>query len=162
MSELIKNVFLYITQKMCIKIIKVGLWGWTMSLISIKPRRCLLKQLKKINGGWKTSLINVLEICDNAVACNPYTLRFVPDHFKTQEMCIEAVCRVSLWLDDVADHLRTQEMCDVAVPFNPYMSDGAPDCLKTQKTCDKPVAIYTYQISDESLINLRLKKCVIR
>ena len=77
-------------------------------------------------------------------------------------MCIEAVCRVSLWLDDVADHLRTQEMCDVAVPFNPYMSDGAPDCLKTQKTCDKPVAIYTYQISDESLINLRLKKCVIR
>ena len=41
----------------------------------------------------------------------PCSLAYVPDHFKTQEMCNMAVRMEPLLLKYVADHLKTQEMC---------------------------------------------------
>ena len=42
-------------------------------------------------------------------------LAYVPDHFKTEEMCNEAVL-VDPWLMyDVPDYLKTQEMCNEVV-----------------------------------------------
>ena len=31
------------------------------------------------------------EMCIEAVACNPYTLKYIHGHLKTEEMCNEAV-----------------------------------------------------------------------
>ena len=46
------------------------------------------------------------------------TLRFVPDHFKTPDMCSKAV-RMNPWpLKYVPDHLKTQDMCDEVVAHN--------------------------------------------
>ena len=46
---------------------------------------------------------------------DPWVLRFIPDRFKTQEICIKAL-EVGLWeLKDVPDHFKTQETCDDAV-----------------------------------------------
>ena len=40
---------------------------------------------------------------------------FVPDHFKTQEMCIRTG-EVDPWQpDNVSDHIKTQEGCDDAI-----------------------------------------------
>ena len=45
----------------------------------------------------------------------PYNLKFVPDHLKTQEMYNKAVCIVSRSLAYIPDHFKTQEICDKAV-----------------------------------------------
>ena len=80
---------------------------------------------------------------------NPYKLKLVPDHFKTQEMCEKAV-----WMHSdhekfrtpgglllpmpsilffIPDHLKTQEMCNEADEKNPWGLDDVPDHFKTQE-----------------------------
>ena len=54
-------------------------------------------------------------MCNKGVACNPWWLRDVPDHLKTQEMCIKAVEEDPHMLRDVPDQYKTQEMCEKAV-----------------------------------------------
>ena len=59
---------------------------------------------------------------------DPYSLEFVPDHFKTEEMCKKAVCRKPYTLRYVSDHLKTKEMCDEAVRIvflDQYKAKGA-------------------------------------
>ena len=63
---------------------------------------------------------------------DPWLLKFVPDHFKTQEMCLKAF-EVGLWqLKDVSDHFKTQEMCDDAVRRSLFYLKYVPDCFVTQ------------------------------
>ena len=46
---------------------------------------------------------------------DPWALRFMPDQFKTQEMCIKAL-EVSVWqLKDISDYFKMQDMCDDVV-----------------------------------------------
>ena len=42
-------------------------------------------------------------------------IKYVPDRFKTQEMCKELVTHKAWMLDYVPDRLKTQEMCNDAV-----------------------------------------------
>ena len=42
-------------------------------------------------------------------------LEDVPDHFKTQKMCVKAVEKKSFTLGYVPDYFKTQEMCNDAV-----------------------------------------------
>ena len=53
-----------------------------MFLISIRPKECVLKQSKKTH---------------------------VPDHLRTQEMCIKATEKNPCVMPHVPDHLKTQE-----------------------------------------------------
>ena len=46
-------------------------------------------------------------MCDEAVRMEPYSLKFVPDRLKTEDMCIEAVLRKPYTLEYVADRLKT-------------------------------------------------------
>ena len=71
-------------------------------------------------------------------------LEFVPDHFKTQEMCSKAVCMDPYSLEFVPDHLKTQEMCDKAVCTGPYNLKSVPDHLKTKDMCDETVGRSTH------------------
>ena len=86
---------------------------------------------------------------------NPWSLKYVPGHLKTQEMCNEAVAHNLSNLRFVLDHFKIQEMCDDAVPMDTGMifitSDEVllrlssvlfsfiPDHLKTQEMCGKTV-----------------------
>ena len=45
----------------------------------------------------------------------PVWIREIPNHLKTQEMCIKAVEDVPYTLECVPGHLKTQEMCNEAV-----------------------------------------------
>ena len=49
----------------------------------------------------------------------PNAFHRIPDHFKTQEMCIKGV-EVDPWhLYDVPDHSKIQKMCERAVEDDP-------------------------------------------
>ena len=50
----------------------------------------------------------------------PYLLRYVPDHFKTEEMCKKAVEQASWQLENVPDQFKTQKMCEKAVEDEPH------------------------------------------
>ena len=42
-------------------------------------------------------------------------MKYVPDHFKTEEMCNRAVYDCPWMLGEVSDHLKTREICNEAV-----------------------------------------------
>ena len=55
------------------------------------------------------------EMCDDAVHNNPAVFFLVPDHFKTEDICIKAI-EVDPWsLRDIPDNFKKQEMCDKAI-----------------------------------------------
>ena len=68
-----------------------------MSLVTLKPERCVLKQLKKIHDSWKISLITLKrkKICNKAVVVKrgPWQLRHVHDWIVTQQ-------QIDVWYDD--------------------------------------------------------------
>ena len=66
-------------------------------------------------------------------------LLFVPDHFKTQDVCNEVVRREPYNLRYAPDHLKTQEICDETVHTEPLSLAYVPDGFKTQKMCDQAV-----------------------
>ena len=71
-------------------------------------------------------------MCNEAVQSEPWVLRFVPDHYKTQEMCNEAVQSEPEVLRLVPDQLKTQEMCNRAVYEDAYSLQDVPDFWVTQ------------------------------
>ena len=58
----------------------------------------------------------------------------IPDHFKTQDMCIEVVEKYSFLWADVPDHLKTQQICNEGVRTEPILLACVPDHLK-HRTC---------------------------
>ena len=49
-------------------------------------------------------------MCEKAVGKYPWSLEYVSDNLKTQEMCNEAVVKYTQAIEFVPVHLRTQEM----------------------------------------------------
>ena len=56
------------------------------------------------------------------VACNPYTLRFIPDHLKMQEMCNEVIRINPAACFDIPDRFETVslKLFDLIGPTNPF------------------------------------------
>ena len=107
---------------------------------------------------------------------NPWPLKHIPDHLKTQETCNEAVAHNLSNLRFVPDHFKTQEMCDDAALMDTGMifitSNGIllrlpsvlfsfiPDCLKTQEMCEKAVEKNSWAL--KSVLNcLLMQMCDI-
>ena len=67
----------------------------------------------------------------------PRFLAFVPDIFKTQDMCDNVVCRKPWALKYVPDQYKTQEMRSQAVRNNPYLLEHI--FLKHKKCVKKPL-----------------------
>ena len=63
---------------------------------------------------------------------NPYILKFVPDYFKTQEMCKGVGFRPWL-IGHVPDHFKTQEMCNKVVKVDPSFLQLVPDQFVSQE-----------------------------
>ena len=103
-------------------------------------------------------------MCNDAVRNNPAVFFLVPDHFKTQDMCIKAL-EADLWsLYDVPDHLKTQSMCDDAIKDDPSSPQFVPDWFVTQEQLhiwydDKYWSTMVILVSGIKVIkNARLKK----
>lgn len=70
---------------------------------------CLKMCMKYIPEKFKTP-----ELCEKAVRWIGYMLKYVPEHLKTKELCEIAVKRDGSLLKYVPEHLRTPELCDMA------------------------------------------------
>ena len=69
----------------------------------------------------------------------PLSLAYVPDHFKTQEMCNEAVRNKLCRLLFVPDHFWTQEMRNEIMRTKPDAFHHIPNQFKPQEMCEKVV-----------------------
>ena len=58
-------------------------------------------------------------MCKHAVKKLPYLLRYVPDQYKTQQICDKATLKHALTLESVTDCYKNQEMCNKAVDNYP-------------------------------------------
>ena len=67
------------------------------------------------------------EICNEVVKADPYTLQYVPDNLKTHEMFISAVEKYLYSLRLILDHLRTKMMCERVVEEEPDTLEFIPD-----------------------------------
>lgn len=75
------------------------------------------------------------EICDRAFKKNVWNLSDIPDQFKTAEMCMKAVGESGFLLRHVPDKLKTTEMCKIAVKDD---GNGTPDV--PERLYDKELA----------------------
>ena len=80
------------------------------------------------------------------VRMDPYNLKFVPDHFKTEDMCNEAVHRDPYALRYVPDNLKTQGMCNEEVHKSRWYLKYVPDHLKTEEMYNKAVSTELYTL----------------
>ena len=58
---------------------------------------------------------------------------YVPDYFRTQEMCERTVEKGSWSLVHVSDQYKTREMCNKAVKKNPWLLEYVPNNFKKTK-----------------------------
>ncbi len=75
------------------------------------------------------------EICDRAFKKDVWNLSDMPDQFKTAEMCLKAVKESGFLLKHVPDELKTTEMCKIAVKDE---GKGTPDV--PERLYDKELA----------------------
>ena len=77
----------------------------------------------------------------------PLQLKYVPECYKTQEMCNKTALRCFFVLDSISDKYKTKEICDIVVSSFFYIV-YCPDKYETQRTCSEVV--------DDSLAALKL------
>ena len=116
-------------------------------------------------------------MCKNAVKKLSYLLRYVPDQYKTQQMCDEAILENDGTFNSFPYSYKSQEMCIKATENYFPELEFVPEFYKAQKLCDKPVNTYPSTITFVSecfmtqlldaclylilfLINIKLKKYV--
>ena len=85
-------------------------------------------------------------MCIKALEEDPYQLKYVPDHFKTQEMFNEAVRNNAAVFFLVSGRFKTQEMCIKALGVDPWQLKFVSDHFKTQEMCDKAVRDYLFSL----------------
>ena len=78
-------------------------------------------------------------MCDKAVSTYPSIIEYVPNCYKTQEMCVKAVNKCFFGFDSIPDPYKTREMCDRVVSEDPFLIVYCPDKYKTERMCDGAV-----------------------
>ena len=75
-------------------------------------------------------------MCNESINIHPSTIQFVPECYKTQEMCHKALKNIfRIWFYEC----NAQEMCEKVISENPVLIVYWPDKYKTQRTCDEAV-----------------------
>ena len=104
------------------------------------------------------------KICNKAVEKNPMMIRFVPNHFKTQEICERSSCkRFSYALPYVPDEYKTQQMYKSVVLKYPENLRFLLNQYKTQEMSEllkgsHIIAIYLYVRDRYKTTNRCMKK----
>ena len=79
-------------------------------------------------------------MCEKEVEKWPWSLEYVPDNLKTQEMCKKAMrSRVATFFFFVPDCFKIKKMCKKVVEAVPSWLEPVPDNFKTQGMCNKVV-----------------------
>ena len=78
-------------------------------LIILKLKTCVSMQLKKL----------------------PYLFRYVPDQYKTQQICDKAILENGGALKSFPDCYKNQELCNKAVDSYPHTLEFVPECFMT-------------------------------
>ena len=89
-----------------------------------------------------------------------FVIRYVPDQYKTQQVCDKALPKNGGKLESVPDCYQNQEICDEAVDNYPHTLKVVPDCYKIQEICDKLSILIFPQYN--LFLNTRHKKCVMK
>ena len=79
--------------------------------------------------------LNILRetILDEAGPIGPWSLRYDPNHLKTQEVCNEAFKLDPYTLLCVLDQYKTQEMCNKVVCVDPWLLNYVTDWFVKQQ-----------------------------
>ncbi|MDR2583581.1 MAG: DUF4116 domain-containing protein [Fibromonadaceae bacterium] len=100
--------------------------------------------------GWMLNYVpeafRTKELCYNAVKNNGDSLRYVPEKFKTKELCAQATEQNGCALQYVPEEFKTEEFCHKAVEQDGRALDFVPKELKTQELCLKAVKQYGYAL----------------
>ena len=67
-------------------------------------------------------------MCKHADKKLPFVIKYIPDRYKTQQMCNNAILENGGTLEAVCDFYKNQQMCDKAVDNYPYALKFVPDC----------------------------------
>ena len=89
-----------------------------------------------------------------------FLIKYVPDRCKAQQLCDKVIIENDIMIMFMPDQYITQE-CDNVVNNYPDTLESVPDCFMTQKLCNNAASTYLTEY-DLFLINLKLKKCVIK
>ena len=79
------------------------------------------------------------EMCNPAVVLSPYTLKYILDQYRTQEICVIVVCINPALFFLIPDHFKTEEMSIKGVEVDPWQLHYVSDHFKTQEMCDNVV-----------------------
>ena len=78
-------------------------------------------------------------MCEKAIEENPWCLKDVPAHFRTEKICERTVEKDPWQLKDVPNHFKTEKTCEKTVEKNPWCLKYVPGHFKTEKMCIKAV-----------------------
>lgn len=119
--------------------------GWRESLEFRAETQHLLEErdshyIKKLMSGMTLNFVPVAHrtgsVCSVALqkSITP-SFTYVPDEFKTQELCEKAVDACGNNIDSVPDEFKTQELCERAIAYSPYGLRYIPDAILDRKMC---------------------------
>jgi hypothetical protein len=66
---------------------------------------------------------------------NPHMFEIVPNHFKTEDMCLEVVQKNGCLIRHVPEKLKTSDVCSAAFKEYPYAFQHFPESMKTVEMC---------------------------
>jgi len=93
--------------------------------------------------GWLLEFIpeefRTKELCCDAIKDCGLMLRYVPVKFRTKELCIEAVAQAGYSLGFVPEKFKTQKLCLHAVKRNGKALEFVPEKFKTKELCTEAV-----------------------
>ena len=78
-------------------------------------------------------------MCKKAVNISSSAIQFVPECYKTREMCDKSVPKDPFMLKYSDDRYKNQEMCDKAFSEEPFLLKICHDSYKTPEMRDKAV-----------------------
>ena len=78
-------------------------------------------------------------MCDWAIEKNPWYLNYVPDQYKTQEICEKVFQEYSRQQYAVTDRFKAKRMCEKAVEESPWCLKDVLAHFKAEKMCERAV-----------------------
>ena len=130
----------------------------------LKLKKCVNMQLKELPFviRYVPDQCKTQQMCDKVILENSGTLESVADHCKYQQICDKALEDHLHVLEFVPECYKTPKMCDKAVYKCPFVLDSVPDHYKFDKMCDKSVSEDPFKLKKNAMIDIRLKKCVLK
>ena len=75
--------------------------------------------------------------CVSMLKKSPCLLRYIPDQYKSQQMCDKAILEIGETLKSVTDCDKNKKISNKAVDNYPQASEFVPECYKTLEMCGK-------------------------